>query len=1820
MEELRMVVQDEGKSAKHSIAFHVPLNQTQLDSGKVLVRKPPSSPRPTTDSKKEDPLQICKRAQENLKPGPRVRSASTGRDKKSELQARYWAFLFGNLQRAVDEIYQTCETDESVSECKEVILVLDNYTRDFHNLIEWFKLKWEYENTPPPQRPTSYAWEVRKSSPGKARNIPVVNKFERTVQGPSSSSVEAVKQEETVSVKVSPVGTQETSSNVNSTTVPELSTDIVEVHTADNEDAHQAKTDPVRQNDSKVAGSAVEGVEVISRIGPQTDTLRTEADDKGISDLGDVLARQRDACAETVKSTQKETHIRKDDEAERCSETPVDTSDVPKCEKICSDVKSSNGVSSMRHTSQVTEGSNFREDKGTSTCSLQDEPGGLAPSESEVVMVHQASQTDMEQCVEDSDGIRFVSIVEQPAHECDTSHSQCAENNAVDPANAAESTVVKVSTSVPHVSVAAVPTASTSSTIPGPALSSVSAPPAAASTVVPAQQPAVAAQLVPPSTDKTSMVSGRTLLQLSKPSARTSSAPLPRSQSVSSTRPPYSAVSRSATPRIAPISARAVAPGRGTTAAVVAGTRGISRPGMSPQPLPRGLPSPHLVRSRTSTDVRFGRGTSLQRPVMDASSKVNRTPLAPRQAHSGQSASLGTVRATRQLSSDRPQVRTPNQQSRQACGIPGKENLVRTQKNSPIGSSSSLNSSTSSDKVKQPTTVSVEVLPRTADDDDTQGWETVKGRSRSSRVSPTSKVAAGQGLSRLSGMRYRAQLRFNQPTAASSLPALALSVAESSTELTPVKEQRKKTNNVSSFRTASETKKFTKMKERDVNTHQKSHNGKNSNHVQEKSKSSGSQKKLNSEKPAIDGPVSVEITIESKNTDCELSLSNEDDSNHTTEAIKNLRNIENGKMILESKFEDILEEKHLFNEEELRKSKELCAEEEMLRKKIHELQSTEIEVDTETDETETDGEATTCPEDENGRTDEEIGVDSMSLEARYENILEGMSWSERMDALEQLQELVARHPGRALELHQKLSSPSRRRTVPETLRRFQAKQAQAEEKREKLKLERSQRLRELLNKVEEVKAAQAQLIEDKRNRLEMKLKRAEVNRKLHLQGIVRKAHDEEEKLKEIAFITELSAQNKRHDFMAQCQEQEERLQGIHEERQRKQEEKAAKEAAAEERRRLLEAERQERLEKMQELRRKREERVGRKQQEKEKERQEHARERARDREERLSALHAAQLANQEELQKKIQQKQEDSARRHEENIEQIRQKALESSILRYSTDDLPPRLAPYETLKLCEICNVLIGSEVYLLSHLRGRQHQEALQQKQDVTALSREELLSFSITHIVDAPADKIDPRIALDKERQKALKKRCKKIRLRMASRGQEYESKREIPQKIESPNKVRLQKCLRDVEKLHNTQGKGQWPNNAVTALERALGEVNRILSKQNTLDQLAFQALNGFTVLSNMLNLAMDVPPNMAPYLSSKCYVTVCTSYTLACQANEVNCKYVLFSNKVSTVLDLLHHRLTELIPDRGRGLAVISASGNATLPVDNLAGALMKLLALVLTHAASPEDGPKDDVTVRIQDVISYTVSLGVVDRLAAYCGGVRDPIDNDPNGANFLLAGLELLSTLAARCSGAADGGTQLSGALQVTELVGAVSMLYGALLRQGAPAAKPPPPLPPHTVSVALATFRLLGHVAELHLPMFQSVLGAEGISLQFRHIASYLLWYCSHASENDLLHEVVRVVGFFAVRNPDNQMMLQSGNTPTVLQQLCGLPLAYFSRPELSALLFPTLLACCSGNQQNRAILEQEVSYQLLEEFRQSEAAKKSRLVALLDANSDA
>lgn len=361
----------------------------------------------------------------------------------------------------------------------------------------------------------------------------------------------------------------------------------------------------------------------------------------------------------------------------------------------------------------------------------------------------------------------------------------------------------------------------------------------------------------------------------------------------------------------------------------------------------------------------------------------------------------------------------------------------------------------------------------------------------------------------------------------------------------------------------------------------------------------------------------------------------------------------------------------------------LVEEQESLERQIRELENTEIDVDTETDET--DGEVALDHEHDYNEAvgsllDDassiaflpagEDGMDSnLSLEMRYHALLSEMSRVEREEVLATLQAYVARHPGRAQELHQKLSSPSRRRSLQETLKKYQAKHTRAQEKREQVQKEKTIKIQQLLARVEDVKAAKRQLIEDKRLRMEDKMQRAAENREQYLRQIVEKAHDEEKKLKEINFIKNIEAQNKRLDLLESSKDAEGRLQDLEQERQKRLEEKAAREAAVERRRQELEKERQRKLEKMNETRLEKEQRIGKMQEQKERQRQALAREKARDREERLLARQTQQQQTTEELQRKILQKQQDSARRHEENIEHIRQRALELTLPTRNVDE-----------------------------------------------------------------------------------------------------------------------------------------------------------------------------------------------------------------------------------------------------------------------------------------------------------------------------------------------------------------------------------------------------------------------------------------------------------------------------------------------------------------------------------------------------------------------
>ncbi|CAB3988178.1 Hypothetical predicted protein [Paramuricea clavata] len=165
---------------------------------------------------------------------------------------------------------------------------------------------------------------------------------------------------------------------------------------------------------------------------------------------------------------------------------------------------------------------------------------------------------------------------------------------------------------------------------------------------------------------------------------------------------------------------------------------------------------------------------------------------------------------------------------------------------------------------------------------------------------------------------------------------------------------------------------------------------------------------------------------------------------------------------------------------------------------------------------------------------------------------------------------------------------------------------------------------------------------------------------------------------------------------------------------------------------------------------------------------------------------------------------------------------------------------------------------------------------------------------------------------------------------------------------------------------------------------------------------------------------------------------------------------------------------------------------------------------------------------------------------------------------------------------------------------VSVISLLYSVLLRDGLKVpSKIPEQLSDEMDAMATKGLRFLNFLATADLTLVQNSLGCEGVSLQFRHIVGHTLRICSPEKNYELLHEVILIIGYFTVLNPDNQVFVQSGRPPTLLQKLCSLPFQYFSNPRLRNILFPTLICSCYQNEQNKDILEQEVSCALLNNY---------------------
>ncbi|XP_022609995.1 S phase cyclin A-associated protein in the endoplasmic reticulum isoform X2 [Seriola dumerili] len=963
---------------------------------------------------------------------------------------------------------------------------------------------------------------------------------------------------------------------------------------------------------------------------------------------------------------------------------------------------------------------------------------------------------------------------------------------------------------------------------------------------------------------------------------------------------------------------------------------------------------------------------------------------------------------------------------------------------------------------------------------------------------------------------------------------------------------------------------------------------------------------------------------DSSHTDTEQQVPAESDP------LKEVGSPENGHMMEPQSMAEVLAKK-----EELADRLEK-ANEEAIASAIAEEEQLTREIQAENNDLETDNESDFSASIGNGGCGSNIDWSDMlaDYDAR-EPWRQSTSWGDMVE------EEPARPPGHGIHMHEKLSSPSRKRTIAESKKKHEEKQLKAQQLRDKLREEKTLKLQKLLEREKEVRKWKEELLEQRRRMMEEKLLHAEFKRELQLQAIVKKAQEEEAKVNEIAFINTLEAQNKRHDALAKLNEYEQRLNELQEERQRRQEEKQARDEAVQERKRVLEAERQARVEELLMRRKEQEARIEQQRQEKEKAREDAARERARDREERLAALSAAQQEAMEELQKKIQMKHDESSRRHMEQIEQRKEKAAELSSGRHANTDYAPKLTPYERKKHCSLCSVVITSEVHLFSHTKGKRHQQAVRDSSSIQGreLSDEEVEHLSLKkYIVDIVTDSsVSSESMKDGEERQKARKKAKKLRARMNSRAKEYETSMEAKTQVpDSPYKAKLQRLVKDLLKQLQGQDSGQWANNKVSGLDRTLGEISRILEKQNNADQVAFQVGGGLSALEQILHVITAAStPTAVPRIPLKSLCAAVNTYYLACSCCPLNCSYVLFSNKIALLMDLLLHQLTLYVPDEDK--SIFGRSVNKQV-FEGLTTGLLQTIATILgslwphisesgqgenTWISSPDAKVKpatESFNTRTQDLISYVVNMGLIDKLYGCFLSVQSPVDEHPKMSAFLQQASALLHSMCKLCfvvTGRAPSifdnkrqdPTGLTALLQSTDLVGVVHTLYCILLHSFLPesASQSQEPYGPGVIQVALQGIRFLNSFALLDLSAFQSVLGAEGLSLAFRHIVSSLLWYCSQHSSEELLHEVIICVGYFTVNHPDNQVIVQSGRQPSVLQKLCQLPFQYFSHPRLIRVLFPSLISACYNNSQNKVILQQEMSCVLLATFIQDCAANE-------------
>ncbi|XP_057791864.1 uncharacterized protein LOC131008824 [Salvia miltiorrhiza] len=143
---------------------------------------------------------------------------------------------------------------------------------------------------------------------------------------------------------------------------------------------------------------------------------------------------------------------------------------------------------------------------------------------------------------------------------------------------------------------------------------------------------------------------------------------------------------------------------------------------------------------------------------------------------------------------------------------------------------------------------------------------------------------------------------------------------------------------------------------------------------------------------------------------------------------------------------------------------------------------------------------------------------------------------------------------------------------------------------------------------------------------------------------------------------------------------------------------------------------------------------------------------------------------------------------------------------------------------------------------------------------------------------------------------------------------------------------------------------------------------------------------------------------------------------------------------------------------------------------------------------------------------------------------------------------------------------------------------------------------LPSNFEEVATGVLKVLNNLALIDISFIQKMLAQPDLKMEFFHLMSFILSHCTSnwGVTNDkigtLLLESLALLGYFALFHSENQAVLRWGKSPTILHKVCDLPFVFFSNPELMPALAGTLVAASYGCEQNKAVIQQELSMDML------------------------